>query len=305
MQIFNELVPAKECSAAALGFFDGIHMGHKAVIEKAVNAKNIGLSPVVLTFSQSPKGVISGNIFETLETFDHKAKHLENAGVEKLYVLDFLSVKDMSPREFVEKILIEKLNVKQVFCGFNYHFGKGGKGTGETLVSICKEFGITANVVPPVVIDGEIVSSTKIRNLLKEGNIKQANKFLGYDFGITTDIIHGNHIGKGLGFPTINQPAKEGVIVPKFGVYASVVSIEEKKYCGVTNVGVKPTIGDYSPLYETWMPKYSGEDIYGKIATVELKEFIRPERKFESMEVLKQTVLKNGEQAIEIIGENI
>lgn len=303
MRIFNELVPSKECTAVALGYFDGIHMGHKAVIEKTVNTKKDGLSPVVLTFSKSPKGVISGDLFEALETFEHKAKHLEKAGVEKLYVADFLKIKDMSPRDFVEKILIEKLNVKQVFCGFNYHFGKGGKGTGETLVSICKEFGVAANVVPPVIIDGEIVSSTRIRNLLKEGNIKQANKLLGYDFGITTDIIHGNHIGKGLGFPTINQPAKEGVIVPKFGVYASVVTIENKKYCGVTNVGVKPTIGKYSPLYETWMPKYSGEDLYGKVATVELKEFIRPERKFENLEELKQTVLKNGEQVLEIIGE--
>lgn len=302
MQIFNELVPTREHSAAALGFFDGIHMGHRAVLEKAVSAKKDGLTPIVLTFSKSPKEVISGKIFETLETFEHKAKHLEKAGIEKLYAVNFLSVKDMSPSEFVLKILIQKLNVKQVFCGFNYHFGKGGKGTGETLVSVCKEFGITANVVPPVIIDGEIVSSTRIRTLLKDGNIKQANKLLGYYFGIKTDIIHGNHIGKGLGFPTINQPVKEGIIVPKFGVYASVVTIDNKKYCGVTNVGVKPTIGEYKPLYETWMPKYTGGDIYGKTATVELKEFIRPETKFKTLEELKQTVLKNGEQALEIIG---
>ncbi len=303
MQIFNKLVPSKEYSAAALGFFDGIHIGHRAVIERTVDAKKDGLTPIVFTFSKSPKGIISGKTLEMLESSEQKARHFEKTGIEKLYIADFLKVKDMSPKDFVKKILLEKLNVKQVFCGFNYHFGKGGKGTGETLVSVCKELGINAYVVPPVIIDGEIVSSTKIRSLLKDGNIKQANRFLGYDFGIKTDIIHGNHIGKGLGFPTINQPVKEGIIVPKFGVYASVVTIENKKYCGVTNVGVKPTIGEYKPLYETWMPKYSGEDIYGKTAKVELKEFIRPEIKFESLEELKQTVLKNGKQALEIIGE--
>lgn len=303
MQIFKELVPTNEYSAVALGFFDGIHKGHKAVIEKAVKSKSEGLAPTLYTFLQSPHGILMGKAPEMLENSLHKENTLEKLGVEKLYYSDFNSVKELSPRDFVEKILFQKLNAKKVFCGFNYHFGKGGKGGGEMLVSLCREFNIQAEVVAPVVIDGEVVSSTKIRSLLKEGNIKQANKLLGYDFGIKTEIVHGNHIGKGLGFPTINQPSEPGIILPKFGVYASVVNIGGKKYCGVTNVGVKPTVGEYKPLYETWMPLYSGDDIYGKTVSVYLKEFIRPERKFENLEELKKTVLQNGEQALKIIGQ--
>lgn len=303
MQIFNDLLPTSEYSAVALGFFDGIHQGHKAVIKEAVKCKKDGLSPVVLTFLQSPHGVISGKMPENLESLDHKKKILEELGVENLYCIDFNSIKELYPRDFIEKVLFNTLKAKKVFCGFNYHFGKGGKGNSDTLVDLCKEFHIKTEIIPPVVIDSQVVSSTRIRNLLKEGNVKEANRLLGYDFGLKAQIIHGNHIGKGLGFPTINQPAEEGVILPRFGVYASCVKVDGKLYCGVTNVGVKPTIGEYKPLYETWMPKYDGEDIYGKTVTVVLKDFIRPEKKFENLEELKNTVLKNGEQALKIIGD--
>lgn len=303
MQIFREIVPTTEYSSVALGFFDGIHQGHKAVIEKAVNAEKDGLVPAVYTFFESPRGILSGKAPEMLETRQHKEKTLDKLGIKRLYYADFNSVKELSPRAFVEKVLSGMLNAKKVFCGFNYHFGKGGSGNGETLVSLCRELDIQAEVIPPVIIDGEVASSTRIRSLLQKGNIKQANRLLGYDFGLKTEIIHGNHIGKGLGFPTINQQAEPGIILPKFGVYASVVTVDGKRYCGVTNVGIKPTIGNYNPLYETWMPLYKGNDIYGKTVTVKLKEFIRPERKFENIEQLKKTVVSNGQQALEIIGE--
>ncbi len=301
MQVFYDLVPTTEYSAVALGFFDGIHLGHKAVIHQAVKCKKNGLVPTLLTYSKKPRDVLSKGKSDYLETPEHKINQLEKVGIEKLYVIDFSDIMTLSPEEFVEQILIKKLKAKKVFCGFNYHFGKGGKATGVELEEICRNYGIKAVVVPPVIMDGGVVSSTRIRHLLSDGNVKEANSLLGYNFGIKTDVVHGNHIGKGLGFPTINQKAVEGVILPKFGVYASIVTIDDNSYCGVTNVGVKPTVGNYAPLYETWMPEYKGDDIYGKTVTVELIDFIRPEKKFANFEDLKENVLQNAKQALEII----
>lgn len=301
MQIFNDLVPATEYSAVALGFFDGIHSGHKAVIKQAVKCKKNGLTPTLLTYSKKPRDVISKGESDYLESNNHKIKQLENVGIERLYIIDFKEIMSLSPQEFVEKILVEKLKAKKVFCGFNYHFGKGGKATGVELEEICRSYGIKAVVVPPVIMDGGVVSSTRIRHLLNEGNVKEANALLGYKFSIETQVVHGNHIGKGLGFPTINQQAEKGVMLPKFGVYASIVTVEGNRYCGVTNVGVKPTVGDYAPLYETWMPKYKGDDIYGKTIKVELVDFIRPEKKFASFQELKENVIENAQQALEIV----
>lgn len=301
MQIFNDLVPATEYSAVALGFFDGIHSGHKAVIKQAVKCKKLGLTPTLLTYSKKPRDVIAKGKSDYLESNDHKIKQLENVGIERLYMIDFTEIMSLSPQEFVEKILVEKLKAKKVFCGFNYHFGKGGKATGVELEKLCRDYGIKAVVVPPVIMDGGVVSSTRIRHLLNDGNVKEANALLGYKFSIESKVVHGNHIGKGLGFPTINQQAETGVMLPKFGVYASIVTVDGNRYCGVTNVGVKPTVGDYAPLYETWMPEYRGEDIYGKTIKVELVDFIRPEKKFADFQELKENVIQNAQQALEIV----
>lgn len=301
MQIFEHIVPITEYTAVALGFFDGIHSGHRAVIDRAVSCKKQGLSPAVMTFSESPRSILSGKTGDMLQTNQEKCRMLETIGVEKLFLEDFDRIRRLSPEAFVREIIVEKLNAKEVFCGFNYHFGKNGAGNGETLVKLCEKFGVKAQVIPPVIVDCRVVSSTEIRSLLKNGEIKEANRLLGYDFSISQEVIHGNHIGKDMGFPTINQRTKSGIILPKFGVYASLAEFDGEKYFGVTNVGVKPTIGKYEPLYETWMPDYMGGDLYGKTVTVALKGFIRPERKFESLDELKKTVLQNGEQARQMI----
>ena len=303
MQVFNNIEVSEGMSAVALGFFDGVHLGHRAVIERAAECKKAGLCPIVFTFSTSPKGVISGEEPGMLQTARQKRDMIESLGAEKLILADFNRIRELSADEFVGEILVKRLNAKQVFCGFNYHFGKGGRGTGDDLIRLCRNFGVQARVIEPVLADGQLVSSTLIRSLIKQGRIKEANRLLGYDFGIKTPVIHGNHIGKGLGFPTINQQAEAGVILPRFGVYASVVTIGGVCTYGVTNVGVKPTIGEYAPLYETWMPEYAGGDLYGKTAHIRLKEFIRPEQKFNSLDELKQTVLRNGKQARELLNK--
>lgn len=301
MQVIKELCSAEKYSAVALGYFDGIHIGHRNIICKAASCSASGLVPVVFTFSQLPKNMLSNGKTELLQPFSQKVKMLRSLGIERLYCPDFLKFRDMPPDRFVEKILYEQLKAKKVFCGFNYHFGKNGAGDSMSLKKLCEPYEIEVSVAEPVVLDGDVVSSTRIRTLLKEGMIAEANRLLGYEFGVESEIIHGNHIGKGLGFPTINQNAEEGIILPKFGVYASVVTVNGEKFCGVTNVGVKPTVGKYNPLYETWMPLYTGEDVYGKTADVRLKKFLRPERKFKTLQELKDTVLENGRQALEML----
>ena len=207
----------------------------------------------------------------------------------------------LSAREFFEKILIDTLRAKQIFCGFNYRFGKNAEGDADMLQRLCDEFGVTLTVVPPETDKGEVVCSTLIKKLIADGDIRRANDLLCGEFGVKEVIRHGRHLGHTLGAPTINQPLTKGLVVPRFGVYASRVTLEDGKvYCGVTNVGIKPTVGGKTPLWETWMPQYKGGEIYGQTADVRLLDFIREERKFENLDELKAEILKNGEKALEI-----
>lgn len=295
MQIFTELIATTEYTALALGYFDGVHLGHKKVISSAVECKKESLTPAVFTFAKTPKGVLE------LSDFKEKCKHLEEIGVEILYVIDFDTVKDKTPDEFVENIVKNVFNAKKVFCGFNYHFGKNGSGNIETLKELCLKNNIETYVINPVLIGDKVVSSTEIRKMLLEGNVEKASEFLGYDFGLTNVAVVGNQIGTKLGTPTINQQVKEGIILPKFGVYASKVFLEGKEYAGVTNIGVKPTVEGKTPLWETWLPEFKGGELYGKVVDVRLKSFLRSERKFESLEELKEQILKDGKKALELI----
>lgn len=306
MQKFFDILPEKQNTAVALGFFDGLHRGHRNVISLAVKQKANGLLPVCFTFAQSPKSVLKGCSECALMTESDKDKTLKELGIEHICKSDFRKVMNMPAREFFADILIEKLNAKMLFCGFNYHFGKNGEGDVELLKKLCSEYSIELEVLPPVEADGQVVSSTLIRNLIKDGNISAANKMLCGRFGFSSKIEHGKRLGRSLGTPTINQPLCPELVIPRFGVYASVVTLENgKKYCGVTNIGIKPTVGGTRLLCETWMPEYSGEEIYGQTADVRLIEFIRPEKKFADIDELKNAITDNGKTALQIFYTNI
>ena len=301
MQSFNTLLPEKQNCAVALGFFDGVHRGHRKVLGGAAAQRANGLLPVCLTFSESPKAIIGGRAIPFLMTREDKLRVLEQIGLEHVFFSDFRAVMHLSAREFFEKILIDTLRAKQIFCGFNYRFGKNAEGDADMLQLLCDEFGVTLTVVPPETDKGEVVCSTLIKKLIADGAIRRANDLLCGEFGVKEVIRHGRHLGHTLGAPTINQPLTKGLVVPKFGVYASRVTLEDGKvYCGVTNVGIKPTVGGKTPLWETWMPQYKGGEIYGQTADVRLLDFIREERKFENLDELKAEILKNGEKALEI-----
>ena len=164
------------------------------------------------------------------------------------------------------------------------------------LRELCQKHGVGLTVLPPVSEDGEKISSSRIRRAVEGGDIPTANRLLGRPFGFQLEVIHGNHIGTGLGTPTINQALPENFVRPRFGVYAAWCLVEGSPYFGVCNIGVKPTVGSDRVLAETWMPEFSG-DLYGERVRVELVEFLRPERKFDSLEELKAAIQANGEQA--------
>ena len=301
MRVLRDLTPSDKKTAVALGYFDGIHLGHKAVIGKAVDAKKSGLVPAAFTFSSTPK---SKDKNSQLLTYNEKLSIFENLGIEILYILDFENLKDYSPEDFVKKIISEVFNAGEVFCGFNYRFGKTGAGSTDELNKLCEKENIKVGICNPVELDGDLVCSTEIRNALKNGDIKKANRFLGYDFGLKSEVLKGNNIGSKIDTPTINQKFENGIILPKFGVYASIVTIENERYTGVTNIGVKPTVGSRNlPNCETWMPEYKGDNLYGKTVDVRLKEFIRPERKFNSLDELKAEIINNGKTAIKLLSK--
>lgn len=289
----------KNPTAVALGFFDGVHLGHQKVMAQAVDNEKEGLVPTVFTFLNMPSAKIKGRSPGLLTTNEEKALIMENLGVKLLYAVDFNSVKDISASDFVEKILFEKLNAKKIFFGENYRFGKNAEGNKDFLFENCPKYGIEPVVVPAVNFKGKPVSSTRIRNCIQNGDVFTASEMLGRYFGVSQTIVAGNKIGRTMGTPTINQQIPPEGVLPKFGVYASAVTVRGKTYCGVTNVGVKPTVGSKIPLYETWIINFRG-DIYGEKATTLLLDFIRPERKFKNLEELKGEIFKNGIQSQKI-----
>ena len=298
MQIFTSLTPEQQNTAVALGYFDGVHRGHRRVLQGAAGQRENGLLPVCFTFAQSPKEVITGEKIPALMTREDKLNALETLGIEHVFLADFRAVMSLSARDFFKTVLVDTLRAKALFCGFNYHFGKNAEGDADTLRRLCDEFGVALTVIPPETEDGEVVCSTLIKRLITEGDVSRANRLLCGRFGVRETIRHGVRLGRKLGAPTINQPLTQGLIVPKYGVYASAVTLENgERYGGVTNIGVKPTVGGSMPLWETWMPQYRGGNLYGTRADVRLLDFIRPERKFDSLEALKDEILRNSHTA--------
>lgn len=301
MQTLTQLSSEPRHTAVALGYFDGVHRGHRRVLSGAVAERENGLTAVCFTFAESPKSVISGINTPSLMTRADKLRALESIGVERVYLADFRAMMHLSARDFFFEILIGKLKARALFCGFNYRFGRNAEGGTALLRSLCAENGIKLSVVPPETDNGEIICSTLIKRLIRRGSIARANRLLCGSFGQSGVVRHGRHLGHKLGTPTINLPLESGLTLPKFGVYVSEVTLGDgSRYCGVTNIGIKPTVGGTVPLWETWMPQYHGADIYGQTADVRLLDFLRDERTFESLDALRDEILRNGRQALEI-----
>lgn len=297
MKIVKQLEDIRDtvpCSLA-LGAFDGLHRGHMAVIRAAVQGgqDKFPVESGVFTFEASPSGS------PAVLTAEDKEEILGDQGIDRLYSFRFSELRHMPAEEFVRDVLFGQCCAARLCCGEDFRFGKGAKGDVSLLSRLCRETGAELTVVPPVLEDGEKISSTRIRAAVEAGDIPLANRLLGRPFGFSLEVIHGNHIGTGLGTPTINQALPEGFVLPPFGVYASWARVDGREYYGVTNIGVKPTVGSDRVLSETWMPDFSG-NLYGKRVRLFLLQFIRPEKKFGSLEELKEEIGSNARQAEKI-----
>ncbi len=299
MQIFNTIEKTEYSTAVALGFFDGVHKGHQAVIDLCKRVKSDNEKLVVFTFKDSPLACISGKKKPMLTTNEEKFKLFESLGVDIVYCVGFGDVQNMSAEDFVEKVLKNKLNAKTVVTGFNYHFGKGGSADVSALKKLCDDHSIIAHKCEPVMYLDNPISSTRIRACIKNGKIEEANIMLGYTYCISSSVSHGNHIGTKLDSPTINQILNSDLVEPRFGVYATTVTIDNKTFIGATNIGTHPTVGDGTPVCETHLLDFSGGDLYGENANTKLIHFIRPEKKFENLELLKSQIKKDEELILE------
>ena len=298
MKIFESIEKLTQPTAVALGHFDGVHIGHQLVISNAVKCKNQGLAPSVITFQQNPACVVSTKKIPYLMENHIKNEHIGKLGVEYLFNLDFKSIMNVTAEEFVSEILHKKLNAKRVYCGFNYHFGSGGTANSEVLRDLCSTYGIEVVALPPAMYNDEPVSSTRIRHYLKQGRIADVTKMLGREYTYKLPVCKGNQLGRQMGTPTFNQPIPEKLILPRYGAYVTAVNLDDNtKVCGVTNIGIKPTVGSEGPLAETWVPNIDCGNLYGKVLEIELLDFIRGETKFGSVFELKAAILADGEFA--------
>lgn len=276
-------------TAVALGFFDGLHLAHQQVIGRAVRA--VGLVPAVFTFqtdSTAPASKRAGLLMEEWQ----KEELLGRMGVRVLWSPCFYQFAHLSPENFVKQVLVSGFQARLVCCGYNYTFGKGGSAGPKELSDLCEKAGVQCETLPAVERLGSPVSSSRIRQAIGEGDMKQATALLGRPFTLEERVETGRQLGRRLRFPTINQRLPDGFVQPRFGVYASETVVNGICYPSITNVGRKPTVGSDVILAETHLLG-NHQNLYGLRVPVSLLEFMRPEQKFPSIEMLQAQVLRD------------
>lgn len=279
-------------TAIALGYFDGVHLGHRAVILAARSRKQQGLATAVFSFAVTTQNPESGKGRTNIITSTLKCEQMRLLGVDYFVLPDFSEFKGLSPSEFID-LLVTNLGVREIFCGANFRFGKGAKGDTALLLDLCRERGVKLSIVPDVRKGGSPVSSSRIRALLAEGDVGGAADLLGRPYSYDCPVVQGRHLGRTIGAPTINQYFEPQLLVPRYGVYASFVRIDGNVLPCVTNIGTRPTVDkDIPPLSETCILDYSG-DLYGKRVEVNLIRFIRPEQRFDSVEELRAAISRD------------
>ena len=302
-------LPADERGAAvALGNFDGVHRGHQQVVAQAAKAALADKTPLgVITFDPHPRRLFRPTepAFK-LMTHAQQARALGGLGVDLLYLLPFdFEMASFGDREFVEKVLVEGLGVKHVAAGFDISFGRGRTGSADLLKTYGAEYGFTVSIAEPVAEsstdgDGEKFSSTAVRDALRDGEPQHAARILGRPFAIEGVVRRGQQLGRQLGFPTANVEV-EDYVVPKLGVYAIRTRLPDgREVPGVANLGNNPTTGIVETRLETWLFDFD-EDLYGQIIETDLIAFLRPELKFDSLELMIEQIRRDEQEARAIV----
>lgn len=284
-----------EKTVFALGFFDGVHLGHQALLAACRHlAQRNGWQAGAVTFTAHPDGLVSGSTPALLNTREDRNRLLLGYRIPNILELPFDRELMNTPWEAFLEQLVE-MGAAGFVCGDDFRFGAGGLGTAEKLAEFCQKQGLPYAIVPQQEIDGVRVSSTHIRCLLEKGEMAQAVRFLGHPHLVSGTVVKGRGLGHTIGIPTANVLIPEGLAVPKLGVYAGFAVVEGKKYPAVTNIGGRPTVGGHQVRLESWLLDFEG-DLYGKQIAFALLEFLRPEQKFDSLEELKEQVLQDAQQ---------
>lgn len=273
----------------ALGFFDGVHLGHQALLKacRELAAQNNCRAGVV-TFTTHPDALVVGHAPSLVNTIGNRVSLLREFGTDEVVELPFdEKMRTMPWQDFIR--FLRENSADGFVCGHDFRFGHRGEGTAAILQEYCKAAGLPCAIVPEQVVDGVTVSSTHIRKLIADGQMAQAVKLLGHPHILSGVVTEGKQLGRQLGFPTANLPWPEGVLIPKFGVYATKVTVEGKAYPAVTNIGTRPTVNGQGVNAECHLLDFTG-DLYGKEITVAFYDFLRPEQKFDSLEDLKAQI---------------
>ena len=279
----------------ALGFFDGVHLGHQALLRACVRlAAEQNALPAAITFDRHPQSLFSATVPPLINTGEDRECLLRQLGMAQVTVLP-VTEEVMSTHwgHFLEDL--EHDGAVGFVCGEDFRFGQGGEGTAETLRQFCAQLDLSCVIVPEQQVDGIRVSSTHIRSLLEDGQVETAGRFLGHPHILSGEVMPGRQLGRTIGVPTANILIPSGVIVPKRGVYACLAVVEGKKYPAVTNIGSRPTVGGHQVRAESWLLDFSG-NLYGKALTLEFFAFLRPEIRFDSLEALKEQIHRDAEQ---------
>ena len=291
----NSLLMMKK-TIYALGFFDGVHLGHQALLSACgALSEEHGCRPGVCTFIGHPDTLVLGSTPPLINTRADRSRLLRHWGMEHLVELPFDRAMMELPWQDFFQMLRTRYNAGGIVCGDDFRFGYRGQGTAQLLSAACQARNLPCAVIPQQKLDGVTLSSTYIRSQLECGDMETAVRFLGHPHLLTGTVISGRQLGRTLGIPTANLALPEGIITPRYGVYACKVALDGREYLAVTNVGNRPTVNGHRVTVEPWILDFDG-DLYGREITLRFYRFLRPEQKFPGLEELKAEIRKNAEQ---------
>ena len=282
----------------ALGFFDGVHLGHGGLLRQArAVADRLRIPAAALTLDTHPDALLHGERVGLLNTPSEREALMRRLyGIDDVLTLHFDREVMRQPWEdFVHATLIETYHAAHLVCGHDYRFGAGGAGTPALLEQAARSLGIGFDCIPEIRLDGQTVSSTLIRRLLTEGQTAQAVRFLGHPHLLSGTVVRGQQLGRTIGIPTANMAISKEILLPRRGVYAAKAHFDEQERLAVVNIGCRPTVHGSAVTVEPWLLDFDG-DLYGHRLCLELFDFIRPEREFPSLDALKAEILRNAEQ---------
>ena len=297
MKIFNSInsFTTKKKTIVTIGTFDGVHVGHKKILEKIIqNTNNSDYESLVLTFFPHPRTVLqTGTEMKQLNTIDEKSNLIEKAGIDNLVIHPFdKEFASLSAEEFVKKVLVDIFNIQKIVIGYDHRFGKNRTADINDLIAFGNQYNFEVEQISAEELNEVAVSSTKIRNALTDGNIELANSFLGYNYAITGMVVQGKQLGRTIGFPTANISINEDYkLIPNSGVYVVECKIENQSYFGMMNIGTNPTVENTNQKQKLEVNIFDfDQDVYGKSINISFLKRIRSEQKFDSLDALKAQI---------------